>query len=158
MNNDLKEYLESLYPAADDEEIAGYLELVLNHDEDRLPPTQAVLRYKEVTKLRKSLEAEEELLKKEIIEQYKRLNHKFDGLNISNPQPKSYDKEKLLSWALSNLPQELLDECKRDYIDESRLLKLVYEEKIDITAIPQDIYKKGDQYRVEVAGSRKKKE
>ena len=94
----LIDYLKQLYPHADDEEITHYLQLIENHDQDKLPATFAVKRFIKVTKLLKKLEVEQTKLRTEVIKQYDTLKHQIKGLSISKPTPSKYDQEKLYQW------------------------------------------------------------
>lgn len=162
IHNDIKQYIEELYPAADEEEVSNYVYLVLTHDTNKLPPTPIVLDYIEVKKQLKELESREAALKAKIIEQYKRLNHQFSGLSISTPTPRRYDPQLLLNWAMGVYEPSFFDDCKSTIIDkdkvEDKIVQLIVEEKIKQEDIPEDLIKQSSQTRIEVSGSRKRKD
>ena len=161
MSNELREYLESLYQQHDSEDIDSFLNNVMNHDTNKLPPTQIVLDYIECKTRLKEIELKEKELRAKVIEQYKKLNHQFSGLSISTPSPRKYDRDLLYDWVKEKYDPTFLEDCTSELIDkekvEQKIVRLIIEEKIKQEDLPESLYKESSQTRIEISGSRKRK-
>ena len=156
---DLYDYFESLYPNADPEELSSYVDLVRSHDSEKLPPTQVVLDFIEITKKIKALQETEKELRKEVIKQYSTLNHQFNGLSICRPVTRKYNIDKLYEWAKSNCNDVFFNQCESVIIDkkkvEAKIIDLILRGDIDPTTIPEDLLDESDSVRIEVSRKRK---
>lgn len=157
----VRDYLAELYPKADDETLDLYEELVRTNDSEKLPPTAEALKYIKITNLIKKLQDRQAKLREDVLYQYKTLNHQISGLSISTPNPRSFDKDSLFSWVTSKYGQEFLDDCRSTIVDkdkvDAKIVNMILKEELSIEELPQEVFKQGSQYRLEVSGSRKHK-
>lgn len=153
----LEDYLRQIYPLASDAEISQYLEWIETYQADKLPKTPAMVEYDEVDLRIKKDEARKEELKAEIIKQKSRINHSFDGINISEITTRTYRGDVMYDWVASITSPEILEQLTVKTIDTKLFKQFEAKHIIEYDELPEELFTESKSWRLQVQRPRNKK-
>ena len=155
---DLLSFLRQIYRGYSKEEITQFYQWVIEHTQDKLPLTREMKKYIKWDQAEKEAGLKKELLRKQVLEQILKIDHKFDGLNLSKIKSRPVNEENFYSWVRTLVQPELLEDLTIKSIDMGKFDKLYSQGKItyNLEDIPDDICSRKESLRLNISKEKTK--